>query len=111
RVWDFLGDERWRAGVLVAERFVEGQATEAELAQAYQNAGRDLSWEFRFTDAGVQQAAVRWLTRAVDDTNTVDPSWGYDPRPLVQMALNVDAYTRMVAACQRKPRRGRPGAA
>src|SRR5262245_16263400 len=110
RVWDYLSDERWRTAVLVAERYAEGQATDAELAHAYKKAGRDLSWDFRFTDAGVQQAAVRWLTRAVDETNGDDPFWGADRRPLVQLAVNVDAHTRMVAASQRDQRRRPPPA-
>src|SRR5262249_36808975 len=110
RVWDYLSDERWRTAVLVAERYAEGQATDAELAHAYKKAGRDLSWEFRFTDAGVQQAAVRWLTRAVDETNGDDPFWGADRRPLVQLAVNVGAHTRMVAASQRDQRRRPPPA-
>src|SRR2546430_17353154 len=38
RVWDFLGDERWRAGGVAARSFVEGPGTEADFAQRYPSA-------------------------------------------------------------------------
>jgi hypothetical protein len=44
RIWPLLTDERSRAAIEVAERFVEGRASEAELKEAYQHASTVSSW-------------------------------------------------------------------
>ena len=43
-VWDLLTDDRSRNAVVVAEKFARGEATEAELAAAW-DAARDAAWD------------------------------------------------------------------
>lgn len=45
RIWHLLPSECSRTAVEVGERFVEGQASEAELNEAYQHASSVTSWE------------------------------------------------------------------
>ncbi len=67
KVWDLLADERSRTAVEVAERFVDGQATEEEMAAAWDAASSAASaaasaaaWDAARAAAGAAARAASW---------------------------------------------------
>ena len=106
RIWDLLTQDHWRAAVEVAERFADGDATVAELSQAHDAVGQDASVSVPRVDAETPVYALQWLTSRPEQQTP--RCWVWHQLPLVESALNTDAYTRMAVAAQRRPKRRSP---